>query len=105
MHRLMFAIWRKEGMSHDDFVAHYRDVHLPMGRDFAGMVEYDVYPVAGEDGPDAFAIWAFESQEAFEAAMSSEGGRAQQADAESFVGRTEVYAVDRIEGMKGLAAA
>jgi uncharacterized protein (TIGR02118 family) len=104
MHRLMFAVWRKEGMSHDDFVAHYRDVHVPMGQDFAGMVEYDVYPVAGEEGPDAFAIWAFDSQESFEAAMGSERGQAQQADAATFVGRTEVYVVDRIEGMKGAPA-
>ena len=101
MHRLLFAVWRKEGMSHEDFIAHYRDVHIPMGQGFAGMVEYDLYPVQGEDGPDAFAIWAFDSQESFETAIASEQGKSQQADAETFVGKTEVYMVDRVEGMSG----
>src|SRR3954451_8248943 len=103
MHRLLFALWRKEGMSHEDFLTHYRDVHIPMGRDFAGMTEYEVFPVQGDEGPDAFAVWAFESQEAFETAMASERGQAQQADAANFVGRTEVYMVDRMEGMQGAA--
>jgi|1186.fasta_scaffold101988_4 uncharacterized protein (TIGR02118 family) len=101
MHRLLFAVYRKEGWSHEDFIAHYRDVHIPMGRGFDGMVEYDIFPVngGGDDAPDAFAVWAFESEEAFQAALASEQGQSQQKDAETFTGRADVYMVDRFDGM------
>jgi hypothetical protein len=64
MRRLLSAMYREVETSHEDCVAHYRDVHIPNTRQFPGVREYDVFPVAGDDGPDAFAVMAFVSGDA-----------------------------------------
>jgi uncharacterized protein (TIGR02118 family) len=96
MHRVLFAMYRKEGMSHEDFVAHYRDVHIPITRRFPGVRQYDVFPVGGEEGPDAFALMAFDSAEDFQAVFATPEGQEAMADSETFVSRTDVYVVDHI---------
>jgi uncharacterized protein (TIGR02118 family) len=100
MHRVLFAMYRKEGLSPADFLAHYRDVHIPISRRFPGLREYEVFPMLesaqGGDGPDAFAIMAFDSLEAFQAALGTDEFKEAMADSETFVGRTDSYVVDHI---------
>ena len=96
MHRVLFAMYRKEGMSPEDFVAHYRDSHIPITRRFPGLRQYDVFPVVGEEGPDAFAMMAFDSAEDFEAILDTDEFKEAMADSETFVARTESYIVDHI---------
>jgi uncharacterized protein (TIGR02118 family) len=107
MHRVVFAMYRKEGMSAEDFAAHYRDSHIPITRRFAGLRHYEVLPVTGTeegDAPDAFAIMAFDSEEDFEAVLSSpEFGEAME-DSAKFVARASSYVVDQIPVVTGEGA-
>ena len=56
MHRVLFAMYRKEVMS-------ARGLRRPLPRQrtsrsrgaFPGLRQYDVFPVVGDEGPDAFA--------------------------------------------------
>jgi uncharacterized protein (TIGR02118 family) len=99
MYRVLFAMYRKEGTSAEDFVAHYRDSHIPITSRFAGLRHYEVLPVTGTeepDAPDAFAIMAFDSEEDFQAVLSSpEFGEAME-DSAKFVARASSYVVDQI---------
>jgi uncharacterized protein (TIGR02118 family) len=104
MYRVLFAMHRKEGMSAEDFVAHYRDSHIPLTRRFRGLRQYDVYPVTGEEGPDAFAIMAFDSAADFEAAAASDEMKEAMADSATFVSGTESYTIDHIPVVGGVEA-
>jgi uncharacterized protein (TIGR02118 family) len=101
MHRMLFAMYRKDGMSPEDFVAHYRDVHIPITRRFAGLRQYDVFPVIGEEGPDAFAVMAFDSAENFQAILDTDVFKEAMADSETFVAQTESHVVDHIPVVSG----
>jgi uncharacterized protein (TIGR02118 family) len=90
-------MYRKEGMPIEEFVAHYRDVHIPITRRFPGVRESDVYPVPdGGDGPDAFAIMAFDAQEDYEAALAGDEFKEAMEDSATFVRQAEAYVVDHI---------
>jgi uncharacterized protein (TIGR02118 family) len=101
MHRVLFAMYRKEGTSPEEFVAHYRDVHIPITRQFAGLREYDVFPVAGDEGPDAFAVMAFDSLEDFQAILDTDVFKEAMADSQTFVAQTESYVVGHIPVVSG----
>jgi uncharacterized protein (TIGR02118 family) len=101
MHRVLFAMYRKEDTSPEDFVAHYRDVHIPITRQFAGLRQYDVFPVLGEEGPDAFAIMAFDSAEDFQAILDTDVFKEAMADSQTFVAQTESHVVDHIPVVSG----
>jgi uncharacterized protein (TIGR02118 family) len=99
MYRVLFAMYRKEGTSSEDFVAHYRDSHIPITRRLAGLRHYEVLPVTGaegEDAPNAFAIMAFDSEENFQAVLSSPAFAEAMEDSGKFVGRASSYVVDQI---------
>lgn len=96
MHRVLFAMYRREGMSPEEFVAHYRDTHIPITRRFAGLRQYDVFPVEGDEGPDAFAVMAFDSAADFESILATDVFKEAMADSETFVARTDSYVVDHI---------
>ena len=50
MYTVLFAMYRKDGLSPEEFVAHYRDAHIPITRRFAGLRQYDVFPVTAPRG-------------------------------------------------------
>ena len=54
MHLVLFAMYRKDGLSHEDFVAHYRDVHIPITRAFPACAT-TTSSRRRREGPDAFA--------------------------------------------------
>jgi uncharacterized protein (TIGR02118 family) len=88
-------------MSPEEFVAHYRDVHIPITREFAGLRQYDVFPVLGEEGPDAFAIMAFDSADDFQAILDTDVFKEAMADSQTFVAQTESHVVDHIPVVSG----
>lgn len=75
MHTVAYVFKRVPGMSLDDFLAYYRDVHGPLMVKILkdkGLVSYDHYPVrphglgdeyVPEEGPayDAISIYTFET--------------------------------------------
>lgn len=76
----MFAVLRrKQGISHEEFVTHWRDVHGPLIRDSAlarHIVRYEQHPrhrpdgLSGNDGIDGVAVQWFRSIDDFAAFIS-----------------------------------
>ena len=98
MYRVLFVVHRKPELSREEFLRHYREVHVPIAETFPGLRDYRIFPrpADAEGAPDAFAVMTFDSEEAFGAATQSpEFARAVE-DNETFVDRFETYPVDYI---------
>lgn len=84
---------KKEGMSHEDFVAHWMGTHAGLCKKIPGLLRYSVnlvdrarFPDFGYDG---FSELWFPSEEALNASLSSPEGRTLLADLPNFVQRIE----------------
>jgi uncharacterized protein (TIGR02118 family) len=104
MHRVLFAMHRKEGMSREEFLARYQATHIPITRRLPGLRQYDFFPVTGDEGPDAFTILGFDSAEDFEAALASDEMKEALADSAEFVSGAESYTIDHIPVVVGVEA-
>ena len=107
MYRVLFGVYRKPGLSYEDFLDHYENVHVPIARRFAGLRAYDIHPVVpGDDdsGPDAFAIMTFDSAEDFQAVLASPEFAEAVADNGHFVDHFDTYVVGHIPVVDGAAA-
>jgi len=69
-----------------------------------GLRQYDVFPVEGGEGPDAFAVMAFDSADDFQAILDTEDFKEAMADSESFVERTDSYVVGHLPVVAGASA-
>ena len=102
MHRVLFAIHRKPELSFEEFLTHYRDVHLPIARKLPKLRQYDIFPVEpGGDGPDAFTLMTFDSAEDFEAFLAAPEMAEIAEDNATFIGSVESYTVDHIPVIAG----
>ena len=106
MHRVLFAIHRKPELSFEEFLTHYRDVHLPIARKLPKLRQYDIFPVqpgAGPDGdaPDAFTLMTFDSAEDFETFLTVPEMADIAEDNEKFIGKVESYTIDHIPVIAG----
>ena len=104
MHRVLFAIHRKPELSYEEFMAHYRDVHIPIASKLPKLRQYDIFPVqpaADGGGPDAFTLMTFDSVEDFESFLASPQMGEIAADNETFIDRFELYTVDHIPVIAG----
>jgi uncharacterized protein (TIGR02118 family) len=101
MHRVLFAVYRKKGLSTEEFLSHYRDVHVPIAQRFAKLRKYEIFPIpaaGAEDdggGPDAFAVMTFDYAADFEAVLASHEIAEAVADNENFVDHFDTYVVDQ----------
>jgi uncharacterized protein (TIGR02118 family) len=100
MHRVLFAVYKRQDLSFDQFLAHYREVHVPIARRFPKLRQYEIFPLlsaaSSPDGPHAFAVMTFDDPADFEAAVASPEFAEAVADNETFVERFETYIVDHI---------
>ena len=101
MDKLLFFFQRKDGLTHEEFAAHYLDVHAPLGqRVTITMAGYTVNIVEsdGADAPDAITeIWTASMADFFDPARSfatPEDAAELMADHDSFIGPYDAYAVD-----------
>jgi len=106
VHRVLFAIHRKPELSFEEFLMHYREVHIPMARELPKLREYDIFPVqprpdADGGAPDAFTLMAFDSVEDFETFLASPQMGAIAEDNDTFIARFELYTVDHIRVIDG----
>jgi uncharacterized protein (TIGR02118 family) len=100
MYRVLFVVFRKDGISHADFLDHYQNVHVPIARTFPDLRDYRIWPVDGDPepgAPDAFAVMTFDSETQFATATQSPEFAQAVKDNESFVDRFETYPVGHIE--------
>jgi uncharacterized protein (TIGR02118 family) len=104
MHRVLFAIHRKPELSFDDFLTHYRDVHIPIARKLPKLRGYDIFPVlpspdADGHAPDAFTLMTFDSAEDFQTFLTSPEMAEIAEDNDTFIDRFELYTVDHLPVM------
>jgi uncharacterized protein (TIGR02118 family) len=102
----LFAfVRRKDGMSREDFLAHWRDVHGPLIRDTPGLGDrverYEQHAARGDDrsGWDGVAVQRFASWDDFVAMLSGPAGEAMRADEANFLDPssiTVVFTDDRV---------
>lgn len=104
MHRVLFAIHRKPELSYEQFLAHYRDVHLPIAGRLPNLRRYEIFPVESgpdaaadaPDAPDAFALMVFDSAAEFERLLTTSEMAEAVADNTTFIDRFEAYTVDHL---------
>lgn len=106
MHRMLFAVHRKPELTHEEFVEHYQQVHLPIARRLPKLQRYEIFPVqpaedAGADAPDAFALMVFDSPETFADVMAGPEMAAAVEDNATFIDRFEAYTVDHLAVVTG----
>ena len=107
MHRVMFAIHRKPELSFEEFMTHYRDVHIPLASKLPKLRRYDIFPVQpgpdaeGDDAPDAYTLMTFDSPEDFETFLTTPEMAAIAEDNDKFIGSFESYTVDHIPVIEG----
>jgi uncharacterized protein (TIGR02118 family) len=106
MHRVLFAIYRKPELSFDEFVTHYRDVHIPIASKLPKLRQYDIFlvqkgPDSEGDTPDAFTLMTFDSPEDFQIFLTSPEMAEIAEDNDKFIGRFESHTVDHIPVISG----
>ncbi len=101
MDKLVFLFHRKDGLTREEFFAHYLDVHASLGlRLTQTMAGYSVNLVdtEGDDAPDAITeIWTASMADFFDPAKSfasPEAAAELMADHDSFIGPYDTYAVE-----------
>lgn len=90
MYSVAYVLYRNEEMSHEEFVAYWRDVHGPIVRAVPGLRTFETMAVTScEDvrgGPiDGIARLSFDSREDFEKATETEAWKAGVDDALEFI--------------------
>jgi uncharacterized protein (TIGR02118 family) len=89
---------RRADLSHEQFVAHWVNVHAPLAKRLPGLRRYSVnvvdrehYPYFGYDG---FSELWFDSQADFQAALKSPEGVTLLADLKNYVERVDPVFVE-----------
>lgn len=89
MIKVLVAIHKKPGMSREEFVRYWREVHAPLAENMPGVRRYVINPaieVSGRSEPpfDGLAELWFDDVAAWEAAMASPAGWETSADVAEF---------------------
>ena len=99
----LFHLYRWDGTTPEQFREHYLNHHFHIGRRIPGAAWWWTFlnknPKREQDGmpvPDAFAVLAFESEEALAAAPQSDTWKAAMEDNVGFTGHFDTYSVERV---------
>lgn len=96
-------IYRKEGLSVEQFRQHWREVHGPLAARTPGLRRYIQHHVVDTRSPsnvlrpDGIAELWFDTAEDERAFFASELGRLQREDGRTFVGFSTTFIVDDVE--------
>jgi uncharacterized protein (TIGR02118 family) len=101
MHRVLFGVHRKPELTYEEFMEHYRDIHLPIAKRLPKLRQYEIFPVEPQpegsaDIPDAFALMTFDSAEDFEWLLGTAEMAEAVEDNKTFIDRFEAYTVGHI---------
>ena len=99
MYTVIYQLYRKDGMSREDFARHWTETHAPIAAKLPYVKSYTIYPVTGsadaiEPEVDGFALLEFESEEDFQKAAESPEMAESGEDAALFARHFGVYMVD-----------
>jgi uncharacterized protein (TIGR02118 family) len=81
MMKVVYVMFKKEGMSREEFRSYWKDTHAPVAKEMPGLTEYvqnhALVDAEGNEPPyDGFDELYFESQEAMEEALATQEGEA-----------------------------
>jgi len=99
VYTVIYALYRKEGMSREEFTRYWLETHGPIAARLPHVRSYRIAPVTavmdveGQEA-DGFAILEFDSEADFQAAAASPEMAAAGQDAGKFVRHFDVYVVD-----------
>lgn len=99
MYTVVYALYRQEGMSREEFARYWVETHAPIAAKLPHVRSYRIAPVTsatnvlGEEA-DGFAILEFDSEADFQAAAASPEMAAAGEDAARFARHFDVYTVD-----------
>ena len=98
MYTVIYALYRKEGLSQEEFAKHWTEVHAPIARKLPNVRSYRICPVTGSSDAlhevDGFAVLDFDSEADFTAAAASPEMAEAGEDAAKFARHFGVYMVD-----------
>lgn len=100
MIKRLTLIYRKDGMTVEQFRTHWREVHGPLAARTAGLRRYVQHHVVGSRSPssvlrpDGIAELWFDSEEDEQQFFASELGRMQREDGRTFVGFSTTFVVE-----------
>jgi uncharacterized protein (TIGR02118 family) len=100
MVKVIYVLYRKEGLTREEFARHWTEIHIPIARNLKRMKSYTIHPVTsameilGDKEADGFAVCVWDSMEDFEADATSPEMAAAGEDAAKFARHFEVYIVE-----------
>lgn len=102
MYTLIYELYRKEGMSQEEFVEYWLETHRPIALRMPNLRGYEIWPVSESvdvlgDEVAGFVILRFDSKADFEVTHASEEFAATAADAANFARHFTRYAVETHE--------
>jgi uncharacterized protein (TIGR02118 family) len=89
MTKIVYVMFKKEGMSREEFSGYWKETHAPIAKEMPGLKDYVqnhalLDPEGNEPPYDGFAELYFESQEAMEEALGTQQGERLLADLPNF---------------------
>lgn len=95
MIKLIMLFRRAEAVTPEQFVSHWREVHIPLVTQLPGILRYTISPLPespdGREVPfDGMAELYFESRETLDAALASPATAATARDARNFIERGSI---------------
>ena len=100
MYTVIYELYRKPGMSQEEFVSYWHETHKPIAMRIPKVLTYKICPVIEAEGVEGeelagFVIFEFDSKADFDEAHESPEFAATAADASgNFVRHFTRYAVD-----------
>ena len=103
MFKVVFFLHRRADLSTEDFVGHSKTIHVPLVSRVPGLLRYVVNhalanPMGAAAACDAVAELWFESPDSFQAALTTDEGKAALADQPNYLDmtRTHMLIVDEL---------
>ena len=100
MLKLMGLLRRREGMSHDEFVAYWQSHHAEIARQLPGLRAYKLSPIdhhfeGGGPRYDGYGELWFDDRAAFDRATESAAWQAARADVPNFKAQGPLFLCER----------
>jgi uncharacterized protein (TIGR02118 family) len=95
---VVYQVYRKDGMTHEEFVDYWTQTHAPIAARLPHVQRYTNYSVtsstdAPEPVPDGFTVLEFADEDAFNACMTSPEMADSGADAANFTRHFGLFTV------------
>lgn len=99
MYTMVYAVYPREDISHEEFVRHLTEIHCEIGRRLPGIRRYEQFPIEAAEGvegkqPGAFALAEYDSEESWQIALESDVMKEVGEDAAKFASEFATFVVD-----------